>query len=148
MPQLFDVVYTPVQILGFPEPNTTVMARRVEAIDRVHAILWWLRSELGIVIDPVTMFSDAGRDLSGYVPHSLDCGCEIHLHISMHELNRWERMKRGVPAVPIAEVEAEPCPAHGDDLASYDSRVRRDWNGAFRAWKHDPKLPDTFRQGE
>jgi hypothetical protein len=37
MPQSFDVVYTPVQIVGYPEPHLTVMARRVEAINRVRA---------------------------------------------------------------------------------------------------------------
>jgi hypothetical protein len=145
MAQLFDVVYTPVQVAGYPEPYTTVMARRLGAIDRMHAILWWLRTELGVVIDPVTMFDNPAYDLNGYGDYKIACGCELRVRFRMHTLGRFERMRRGVEAIPVVDVSAEPCELH--DVHG-DPREGRNWNGFLRAWKHDPKLPDSFKQGE
>jgi hypothetical protein len=139
MPQAFDVVYSPIHLVGFPEPDSTLLTRRVEAIDRAHALLWYLRSELGIVVDPVTMF-DKSQGENGFKTYELDCGCGLRMRFNMHELKWLERRRLGVPAIPYAEVETEPCADHEED----DHRA---WNGILRAWKHSPKLPKTFTQG-
>ena len=138
MNQAFDVVYTPVWVVGFPEPPSAVLARRVEALDRAHAILWWLRTELDIVIDPVTMFDKSMGDLNGLRTYSPSCGCEVHLSFRMHQLSRLQRMRRAVPAIPIAEIGCSPCEVH---------EATRSWNGMLRAWVHNPKLSDEFTQG-
>lgn len=148
MTQSFDIVYRPVQIAGYPEPDTTMMARRIEAIDRMHAILWWLRKELGVAIDPVTMFDDPSYDLNRFGDYEIECGCNVRMRFTMHELGRLDRLRRGVAAIPVVDISCEPCKRHGDDVTGYDPRQRRDWNGMLRAWKHDPKLPDNFKQGE
>ena len=69
VPQCFDIVYRSVQVIGYSTPDTYVMKRRVEAIDRTHALLWWIRNELGLNLDPVEMFDD-------YKP---ECGCEFFI---------------------------------------------------------------------
>ena len=136
--QSFDIIYRPVQILGYPEPDTTVMARRVEAIDRTHALLWWIRNELGLKVDPVEMFDQPYES-------EADCGCDIHLSFEMHQLGRIARIRRGEQAVPTADIECEPCDLHAEAVGRRSPHEHRDWNGALAAWKHDPKRPDTSR---
>jgi hypothetical protein len=130
VPPQFDLIYAPYVLAGYPSP-AEVLARDVPAIDRLHALLWWLRTELGITLDPVTMFDHMG---DGSTTHTLDCGCEVDVEIVMRELGRLERWDRGEATLPTFEVEAEPCPTHPD----------HDWSGIFAAWKHDPTRPDTF----
>jgi hypothetical protein len=139
--QQFDVVYRPVQVLGYPEPDTTVIARRVEAIDRTHAILWWIRNELQLTIDPVDMF-DAPYN------YGAACSCNFFILFEMQELGRIARLRTGEPAVPTVHIECDPCELHSDGSGrDEDAPNTRDWNGMFAAWKHDPKRSKTFKQG-
>jgi hypothetical protein len=140
VPQCFDIVYRPVQVIGYPTPGTYVMQRRVEAIDRTHALLWWIRNELGLNLDPVEMF-DAPSE---YKP---ECGCECFISFDMQRLGLITRLRTAEQAVPTAEIECAPCELHTEQPDAYgDPRKSRDWNGTFAAWKHDPKRPDTFKR--
>jgi hypothetical protein len=140
VPQLFDIVYRPIQVLGYPTPDTYVMQRRVEAIDRTHALLWWIRHELGLNVDPVEMF-DQSRE---YKP---ECGCEFYISFDMERLGLITRLRTAEQAVPTAEIECKPCELHAEQPDAYgDPRKSRDWNGTFAAWKHDPKRPGSFKR--
>lgn len=135
MPQKFDIVYAPTVLA--PPVNCHVMVRDVEALDRAHALLWWIRTELGLKVDPVEMFDEPYR-------HEPECGCEFFIEFDMERLGRIARLRAGESAVPTAEIECEPCDQHAADDFNAPESSHREWNGTFAAWVSDAKRPDTF----
>jgi len=133
--QRFDIIYIPVS-LG-PAPTCHVLARGVEAIDRTHALLWWLRNELGVQVDPVSMFDKP-------IDETLDCGCELYLSFRMEQVGRMTALLIGTRAAAVADIECRPCDQHTRTDWQAPQRASRDWNGTVAAWKHKPGRPESF----
>jgi len=136
VPEAFDIIYSP---LARPGQKLTchVMAREVEAIDRTHAILWWLRREFGLVVDPVEMFDQPHE-------HTADCGCDLFVQFEMKSLGGIARLRTGESAAATADVECAPCADHGEK-GDPAPQTHREWNGTFAAWDSDAERPDQFK---
>jgi len=122
---LFDIIYAPVTLA--PPHRVQAVARNVAALDRVHALLWYLKDEYGLSLDPVTLF-----DLTNLDEHQGACGCELRLTVQMAKVAPLKRLRSGEKAAPIIDIGSDPCKKH--------TRL----NGTLAAWKSDPRRPDTF----
>ena len=134
MSQTFDIIYMPIALLG-QKTDCFVMARGVEAIDRTHALLWWVRRDVGLTVDPVEMYEQPYE-------HIADCGCSFYVSFETERLGSLARLRTGETAVPVANIECEPCDEHAEELDA--PQTHHDWNGTFAAWSSDPKRADAF----
>src|SRR5262249_8510820 len=127
----YDIVYTP-NVLN---PSSRVVRRGVTAIDRTHALLSWVRTELGEEIDPVEMFE---ADWEFKRP----CGCAYEMRFEFMRRGRMARLTNA-PMVPGAWIECEPCKKH-EDVHPFDAPTGGYWDGLVTALGHDPRRPDVL----
>lgn len=136
MDERFDIIYAPASF--GPQLNGYVMARGVEAVDRTHALFRWLRDELGISVDPATMYDEP-------IEQTLDCGCEIWMDFVLEKIGALASLRLGTRSAVAANIECDPCEEHLPDDPAAPPQAGRDWNGRVSAWKHKPRRPDSFQ---
>jgi hypothetical protein len=131
----FDILYAPAALVG-DRLRVYTMAREVEAIDRPHALLWWLRHELGLTVDLVEMSEEP-------FDYTASCDCDFFFIFGVDEQPKRLLRRMPEPALGV-HIESTPCEVHEEKSVLDPPQKHRHWNGEFVAWPHDPKREDEY----